>query len=311
MVELSDVMLARDRLRPYLTPTRLEAAVGMNKVWLKLENTNITHSFKIRGALNAALALDESARARGLVAASSGNHAQGLAYAAQMIGVTAKILMPKHTPQRKVAGVQRAGAQAVLWGENYDEAEAEARRIEHDEKLTFISPYNDPFVVAGGGTIGLEILEQLPDVERILVCAGGGGLIGGIATAVKMQRPDIEIIGVCAEAAPAYYNALYGTMLPQVWDTAAEALSGDVEAGSITIPLGKQRVDRAVLVREAAIRAAMRWLIDVQGWLVEGGGAVGIAALQSGVIPLDDRPTVVVISGGNIDAEMIRAVLGC
>lgn len=310
MLQLADVALAHYRIAPYLTPTPLEKTPGLGEaVWLKLENTNKTHSFKVRGALNAMLALDEKERARGIVACSSGNHAQGIAHAAYLLNASARVLMPVHTPRRKVEGVRQFGAEAVLYGETYDEAEEEARRLEKSEGLTFISPYNDPDVIAGAGTVGLEIVEQLPDVARVIVPISGGGLISGIAVAVKALRPQAEIIGVCAQSAPTMYNMLYDTAYPQVWDTLAEALSGDIELKAMTIDITQRLVDQVVLVSEAAIAEAMRWLLFDAGWVVEGGGAVGVAALQSGVIEADARPTAVVISGGNMDEATLRAVL--
>lgn len=310
MVQLADIALARYRIAPYLAPTPLEAAPSLGEnIWLKLENANRTHSFKVRGALNAMLALDAREREKGIVTASSGNHAQGVAYAAHVVGARARILMPVHTPKRKVAGVQCYGAEAVLFGDNYDATEAEGRRVERDEGLTFVSPYNDPQVVAGNGTVGLEIMDELPQVERVLVPASGAGLISGVAIAVKTLRPSAEIIGVNAESAPALYNLFYDTTYPQVWDTLAEALSGEIEAGSITRDLARQYVDRVVLVSEQAIADAMRWMIEEQGWIAEGGGVAGIAALLSGVVQADGRPTAIVISGGNVDGETLRRVL--
>jgi len=310
MPTLSDVVNARERLNTYLNPTLLETAPGLGEqVWLKLENTHPTHSFKIRGALNAIFSLTEMAKAKGVVTASSGNHAQGLAYAAHLTQTRAKILMPKHTPQRKVNGVKRYGAEALLFGHNYDETEAEARRIEREEHMTFVSAYNDAHVVAGAGTIGLEILDQLPDVERVVVCVSGGGLIAGIAMVIKSRKPNVEVIGVNAVSAPAMYNHFYNTQYPQVWDTLAEALSGEIEDGCITLGIVKKYVDRIMLVTEEAIADAMRWMVDVQGWIVEGGGAVGVAALRSNVIPADGRPTAVVVSGGNVDGATLRRVL--
>lgn len=310
MLSLDDILNARQRLANHLTPTPIEPANGLGDgVWLKLENANLTHSFKIRGALNAVLSLDDAARRRGLVTASSGNHAQGLAYAAHLTGARARILMPKHTPQRKVNGVRRYGAEAVLFGDNYDEAEVEALRLARDEGMTFVSAYSDPRVIAGAGTIGLEIVDSLPDVERVVVCVSGGGLISGVALAVKSRKPQVEVIGVNAESAPAMYNLFYDSDLPQVWDTLAEALSGDIDADSVTRPTTRQYVDRIVLVSEAQIADAMRWMVDWQGWIVEGGGAVGVAALRAGIIPADGRPTAIVVSGGNVDGDVLRRVL--
>lgn len=309
MVTLGDIIRAHHRLKPLLPYTPLEGAPDLgDNIYLKLENANRTHSFKIRGALNAILSLNEDARQRGIIAASSGNHAQAIAYASHLTGAKAQILMPKHTPKKKVDGVKRYGATPILFGDNYDETEAEAlRRAQTDG--TWVSPYNDPYVIAGAGTIGVEILEQLPDVERVVVCVSGGGLIAGVATAVKELKPDVEVIGVNAESAPAMYNVFYNTDKPQVWETLAEALSGEIEAGAVTVPISQTYVDDIVLVSEAQIATAMHWMIAVQGWIVEGGGAVGVAAMLHDVLPRDGRKTAVVVSGGNVDVSTLRDIL--
>jgi threonine dehydratase len=176
--------------------------------------------------------------------------------------------------------------------------------------MTYISPYNDRHVIAGAGTVGLEIVAGLPYIERVLVPVSGGGLIAGVATAVKSLRPWAKVIGVCAESAPAMYNFFYNTTKPQVWETLAEALSGEVEAGSITLDICQQYVDEIVLVSEDQIAAAMRWMIGTQGWLVEGGGAVCVASLLHGVVPVNDAVTAAVISGGNVDLETVRQIIG-
>lgn len=309
-VNAASIAAAQARIAPYLMPTPLEAAPLLGAVWLKLENVNPTHSFKIRGALNAMLSLKESgAQTPHVIAASSGNHAQALAYAARLTGVQATILMPAHTPRKKVDGVRANGGEAVLFGTNYDEAEAEAIRRSKDEEIPYISPYNDTAIVSGAGTCGLEILSQLPQMARVLVPASGGGLLCGVATAIKSARPDVEVIGVCAASAPAMYNVLNGTSMPQIWDTLAEALSGDIERGAITVDLARRYVDRCVLVSEEQIAEAMRWMMTAQGWLVEGGGVVTVAAVRSGVVLDDGRPTVCVVSGANVDTETVLAVL--
>ena len=305
-VTLGDIVRAQQRLKPLLPPPPLESLAD-GRAWLKLENANTTHSFKVRGALNAILALDESERARGIIAASSGNHAAAVAYAAQLTGAAAQILMPITTPKKKVANVRRYGAEAILFGDNYDEAEAEALGRAAEGRI-WISPYNDPKVIAGAGTIGLEILEQLPSVGRVVVPVSGGGLIAGVAAAIKEVNADIEVIGVNAESAPAMYNEFYNESRAQVWDTLAEALSGDIEAGSITVPISRRYVDDIVLVSERQIAAAMRHML-AQGWVVEGGGAVGVAAWMHNVIPADDLETAVVVSGGNVDLAVLRRVL--
>lgn len=309
MVTLGDIIRAHHRLKPLLPYTPLEGAPDLgDNIHLKLENANRTHSFKIRGALNAVLSLDDEAREKGIIAASSGNHAQAVAYASKLTGAKAQILMPKHTPKKKVNGVKRYGGTPILFGDNYDEAEAEAlQRAETGG--TWVSPYNDQHVVAGAGTIGVEIVEQLPDVERVVVCVSGGGLIAGVATAVKELKPTVEVIGVNAVSAPAMYNVFYDTDKPQVWDTLAEALSGEIEAGSITVPISQNYVDDIVLVTEEQIASAMRWMIETQGWIVEGGGAVGVASLLHDVLPRDGRVTAVIVSGGNVDVETLRTIL--
>ncbi|MBC7811125.1 MAG: threonine/serine dehydratase [Burkholderiales bacterium] len=312
MVQLSDIALARYRLSRYLQPTPLEEAPGLGpSIYLKLENANRTHSFKVRGALNAMLALSDAERAVGIVAASSGNHAQGIAYAAKLLDVEARIYMSKHTAQRKIANVKRLGAQAVIFGDTPDEAELEGRRVERDERQTYISPYNDANVIAGAGTIGLELLDELPNIERVIVATSGGGLISGVALALKSLRPKIEVIGVCAASAPGMFNAMYNTHLPEDYNTLADALSGGIEHGSITLDIVRQLVDSVVLVSEEAIRDAMRWMMTEHGWIAEGGGVVGVAALQSGVVQSNDKPTAVIVSGGNVDTSKLCKVLGC
>ncbi len=309
MVQLTDVLQARKRLAPYLQPTPLEPAPGLGaNVWLKLENANQTHSFKIRGALNALLALPADVRARGVITASSGNHAQGIAYAAHLLGIEARVLMPTFTARRKVAGVRRWGGQAILFGEDYGAIEREAMRLARSEGVPYISAYNHPDVIAGQGTIALEIADTLPEVERVIVPVGGGGLISGIALALKTLKPSIEAIGVNAAVSPDMYNFLYNAGEPLAHESLADALPGAIEPGSITFELVPRWVDRIVLAGEAEIAAALRWMAADQGWMVEGAGAIGVAALQSGAIP-PGGVTVVVVSGGNVDAETLARVL--
>ncbi len=310
MLRFADLTLARYRLAPHLTPTPLEAAPALGAdVWLKLENTNKTHAFKVRGALNALLALDAAARARGVVTVSSGNHAQGIAYAAGLLGIEARVLMPLYTAKRKVAGVKRYGAQAILIDDDFAAIEREAHRIEREEGLVYVSAYNDANVIAGQGTIGLEIFDALPTVERVIVPVGGGGLISGIGLALKTLKPSVEVIGVNAAVSPEMYNFFYHVDEPLSHQTLADALPGEIEPGSLTFDLTRQYVDRVVLVSEAAIAGALRWMVTDQGWLAEGGGVVGVAALQSGAIE-PGGTTAIVISGGNIDGERLAQVLG-
>lgn len=305
---LDDLQLARERLRSYLVPTPIEAAAGMSNLWLKLENANKTHSFKCRGALNALLAMSDDQRAKGVVTASSGNHGQGMAYAARLLNVKARIVMPEDTSRRKLSGVRRLGGEAILFGENYDAAEREAHRLARETGAAYLSPYNDPLVVAGGGTVGLEILEQLPQVERVIVPVGGGGLISGIAIAIRAAKPEAEIIGVNPLASPDMYNIFYQLEHAIDQETLADALPGAIEENSITLDLVSRLVDRIVLVSEDDIVRGMQFMAFDQGWIAEGGAVVGVAAVENGSVELD-RPTVVVVSGGNVDADILRDVL--
>jgi threonine dehydratase len=300
---------ARERLRPYLTPTPMELAPTLGEnVWLKLENANKTHSFKTRGALNAILSLPDEARSRGVVTVSTGNHAQGIAYAAQLLGVRACIVMPDYAARRKVAGVRRLGAEAILHGDTYDAAEIEAHRLERKHGMTYISPYNHPDVVAGAGTVGLEIYDVLPSIERVIVPIGGGGLISGVGMVLKTLKPTIEVIGVNPLASPDMYNVFYQLEHPLTHETLADALPGAIETDSITLELAHQYVDRIVLASEEAIARAMRWMVFEQGWIAEGGGLVGVAALQNGTIA-PGAVTVIVVTGGNVDGDVLRRVL--
>jgi threonine dehydratase len=310
--QIDDILRARERLRPYIPPTPVEEANAPLPagIWLKLENTNKMHSFKVRGALNAMLALSDEARARGVVTASTGNHAQGVGYAARLLGVKARIVMPENAARRKVSNVKRLGAEIIISGATYDEAEIEARRLQHAENLTYVSPYNDADVIAGGGTVGLEILDAVPKVRRVIVPIGGGGLISGIATALKSRDSTIEVIGVNPVVSPEMYNLYYQLDHPDGGDSLADALPGKIEDGSLTIDIVQRLVDQILLVSEDDIARAMRYMAFEQGWIAEGGGVVGIAALQNGSISAaQDGATVVVISGGNVDGDKLRRAL--
>jgi threonine dehydratase len=313
-----DVMAARERIRRYLTPTPLELSAGLGhptqQVYFKLENVQPMHSFKIRGALNAVLANQEQALKQGIITASAGNHGQGVAYSAALIGANATIVMPKHAPRRKIEGVERCGGTALLHGDSYDEAEQHARELEQETGRLFISAYNDFEVMAGQGTIALELFEQRPSIRRILIPTSGGGLLGGIALAAKTICPEVEIIGVQSIATPAMYNFFYHLELPEE-ETIADALSGGIEANSVTLPICQQYVDKIVLVEEAAIAEGIRWMFYKHGWVVEGAAATGIAAIAQRHVEIEDakdanaKDTAVLISGGNIDADKFLGLI--
>jgi threonine dehydratase len=309
LTTMQDVLRAQKRIRPYLLTTPIEESPSLGaNIYLKLENLNKTHSFKIRGALNAMLALSDEERAVGIVACSAGNHAQGVAYAAKMSGVPAKVVMPAHTPKRKITGARRFGAEIILHGDTYDDAELHARKMESQIGMTFISPYNNTQVVAGQGTVALELFDEIPNLGRVIVPTSGGGLLGGVGLVCKTLNPDCEVIGAQSITTAAMHNFFYGTNYPQR-ETLADGLSGEIEAGSITLDLCKTYADQIVLVGEDEIADAVRWMLFEHNWVIEGAGAVGIAALRKGAILLDDRPTVVIISGGNIDYEVLKGLI--
>lgn len=308
-VTMTEVLQAAKRLRPHLTATPIEPASELGEhTYFKLENVNKTRSFKIRGALNALLALSEEERSKGIVACSAGNHAQGIAYASHLAGIQAKIVMPANAPKRKVKGVRRYGADILLHGDNYDAAELQARKMEDQMGMTFLSPYNHPQVVAGQGTIGLELFEALPNLGRIIVPTSGGGLLAGIGLVAKAINKHCQVIGVQSVATPAMHNFYYQTHLPQL-PTLADGLAGEIEAGSITLELCKQTADQIVLVHEEQIREAIGWMLEQHNWIIEGAAAVGIAAVRAGFIPSDNIPTAIIVSGANIDYDTLRGII--
>jgi threonine dehydratase len=316
MVTLKDVQAALGRIRDriYLSPcarsetlSRLTGTVAH----LKLENLQMTGAFKERGALNKLLLMSAADRDRGLIAASAGNHAQGVAFHAGRLGVKATIVMPEATPIMKVANTRAHGARVVLHGANYDEAYAEARRLEQAEKLTFVHPFDDPDVIAGQGTIGLEILEQEPETEAVVVPIGGGGLVSGIATAVKALRPGAKVIGAQTEMLPCMLQAVEAgrpvTLEPA--NTVADGIAVK-RAGDLTLAHVQKYVDEIVTVSEEEIASAILYLLEREKTVVEGAGAVGVAALmQRKIRGLEGRKVVVVVSGGNIDVNLVARII--
>jgi threonine dehydratase len=276
-------------------------------VWLKFECFQFTGSFKLRGALNALMLLQHPER---VVTASAGNHGLGVARAAALLGARATVVVPETASRAKIDALQHSGAELLQVGQTYDEAEAAGIRLARERELPFISPYNDAAVVAGGGTVALEILGDLPAARALIVPAGGGGLIGGVGVAAHGLEPDVAVYGVQSEASPALHAALaHGTLVAvEVLPSLADGLAGNVEADSITFDLLRSHVRDVVLVHENAIAEAMRWLLLNEHVLVEGSAAVGVAALLQGALR-PAGPVAVILSGRNVAANISKQVL--
>ena len=285
-------------------------------VFLKLENLQVTGSFKVRGAANRILTLSREERGRGVVACSSGNHGRAVAHIAGIQGIPAAICVPSWVDPVKKQGMETAGARVLLAGETYDEAEVRALALAEEEGRVFVQPFDDPWIAAGQGTLGLELLEQVPELHTVLVPLSGGGLAGGIAYAIKEQRPEARIVGVSASRARVMYESVkVGKPVPmEEEETLAEALSGGIGlTNRFTLPLIRELVDEHVLVEESEIGAAMRYAASALQLLLEGGGAVALAAVLSGKCDLSgERGTegvAVVLSGGNVSLSRLQEVM--
>ena len=316
MVTLKDVLAARERVRDaiYLSPcarTETLSRVSRTQAFLKLDNLQMTGAYKERGALNTLLTLGEAERSRGLIAASAGNHAQAVAYHAGRLGLSATIVMPETTPIMKVANTRGHGARVVLFGASYDEAYAEARRMEREEGLTFVHPFDDEAIIAGQGTLGLEVLEQVPGLDAVLVPVGGGGLVSGVAVAVKALAPGVKVIGVEADVIPCMQAAVEAGELVTL-DAASTLADGIAvkRAGEITFEHVQSLVDDIVTVTEEEIASAILYLLEKEKTVAEGAGAVGVAALMHHKLPrLEGKRVCSVISGGNIDVNVVARVI--
>ncbi|MCJ7793675.1 pyridoxal-phosphate dependent enzyme [Candidatus Bathyarchaeota archaeon] len=318
MVTLKNIQQAQKTIAPYAKPTPLTRSKFLSElcsddVFLKLENQQVTHSFKIRGVINKLLNLSPEEKARGVVTASAGNHGQAVAFGAQKLGFSAKIVVPTNTPKIKVDGIKQYGADLLLFGETYSETEKKAKEIATQEGCFYISPYNDELIVAGHGTVGLEILKALPTVDVVIVPVGGGGLISGISIAVKSLKPNVQVIGVQSEASPIMYESLKaGKIVPPHRHepyTVAEGLSGGIEKGSITFTIAQQYVDEVMLVREESIRHAVYLLWKNEKQVVEGSGVAGVAMLLENNDSFTGQTVAVVITGGNIDDSLFKSIL--
>ncbi len=314
-LRLRDIEKAAERLKPILHHTELDLSStfsGMTggQIYLKCENRQKTGSFKIRGAVNKIASLIEAGKATPVVASSAGNHAQGVAYAAHRFGIPATIVMPKTAPIAKVQATEGYGAKVVLAGDCYDDAYAEARRICEEEGATFLHPYDDPDVIAGQGTLGLEILSDLPYVDVIIVPAGGGGLLSGVASAVKLINPRVKVYGVQAEGCAPIARG-FAEKRRVVLDSGATIADGiAVKApGEITMEIINRCADGVVTVSESEIANAILLLMERCKQIVEPAGATSLAAALSGKLDVRDRRVVCLMSGGNIDVSFIQAII--
>jgi threonine dehydratase len=303
---LADVEVARRRIAGLARPTTLLAAPELGAgVYLAAECLQETGSFKVRGAANTLLSLDEAERRAGVVAVSSGNHGRAVAFVAAGLGIPATVCVSARVPAAKQDAIRSLGARVVVGGPGQDEAEVAARRIVAETGATFVHPFDDPRVIAGQGTLGCEIVEELPEVDLLVVPLSGGGLIAGVALAAKGLRPGVRVIGVSQDRGPAMHDSLVAGRLTDVVeeDTLADALAGGLgPENHHTMQMCRELLDGIVLVSEEEIAAAMCHLRHTHGLRVEGGGAVAVAALLAGKIAATG-PTVVVGSGGNVSDE--------
>lgn len=316
VMELKRIFKARKRIRELVRRTPLEYSYFLSElcggeVWLKLENLQLTGSFKIRGALNKFLNLSEKAIRSGVVAASSGNHGQGVGYAASVVDAHATIVVPRNTARVKMNAINRYGVELIIRGDEYLEAERLARKIEMEEGRTFVSAYNDLEVIAGQGTVGLEMIEEKPDLDILLVPVGGGGLISGVGCVFKAAPFGSKLLGVQSVASPVMAESIKQDRIVQMEleESIAEGLHGGIETESVTFDLCKSLVDDFILVREKTIREAIRLLLTHQRQVVEGAGAVGVAAIIENPRRFRDRSVGIVVSGGNLDLDLLRTMI--
>ncbi|MBL0897237.1 MAG: threonine ammonia-lyase [Reyranella sp.] len=312
-VTLDDVRVAAKRIAGAVVHTpclRSETLSRIAKadVWVKFENLQFTASFKERGALNTLLQLNAEERKRGVIAMSAGNHAQGVAYHAGRLGIPTTIVMPSFTPNTKVKHTRDHGARVVLKGDTLSEAAAEAHRLADAEKLVFVHPYDDPRIIAGQGTIALEMIEDAPEIDTLVVPVGGGGMIAGCAVAARGLKPDVKVIGVESAGYSAMRQLLAGEQVTVGGDTIAEGIAVR-DIGTAPLAIARALVDRVVAVDEVAIERAIALFLEVEKTVAEGAGAAGLAALLAHPQDFTGRKVGLVLCGGNIDTRLLASVL--
>ena len=313
MLSLQDIEQAAQRLQGHLLNTpcvesRTLSQLTGAQLYLKFENLQYTASFKERGACNKLAQLSEIERQRGVIAMSAGNHAQGVAYHAQRLGIRAVIVMPRFTPGVKIERTRGFGADIVLFGDTLDESREHAVLLAERDGMVFVHPYDDEAIVAGQGTVGLEMLQTVPELDTLVIAVGGGGLIAGIATAAKALKPDIEIIGVQTTRFPGMVNAIKGTHYPQGTSTIADGIAVGTP-GKIAQAIIAEKVDDLLLVDEGDIEQAMVMLLEIEKTLVEGAGAAGLAALLKYPARFAGKKVGLVLCGGNIDPLLLAAII--
>jgi threonine dehydratase len=292
---------------PMLPAPKLSALTGA-EVYVKYENLQVTNSFKDRGAFNKLASLSPAARARGVIAMSAGNHAQAVAYHAARLAIPATIVMPVTTPFVKVEATQAHGAEVVLEGESVAEAQIRAEVIARERGLTLVHPYDDPLVIAGQGTIALEMLEDAPDLDALVIPIGGGGLIAGNAIAARARKPAIEIVGAEAALYPSFWNALHGENRPLGGATLAEGIAVK-NVGVLALPIVRELVSEIVLVDEAHLEQAVNAYLTLQKTMAEGAGAAGLAAMLVKPEKFRGRKVGLILCGGNIDARILASIM--
>ena len=316
MLALEKIEQAHQRIKDVVVNTPYSYAPFLShesgvEVFLKKENLQMTGAFKLRGAFNKIASLSDAERAQGVVAASAGNHAQGVAYSAQHFGIKAVIVMPDSTPLTKVNGVRHFGAEVILAGGNYDEAYAYATKYGAENNLVFVHPFEDDEVIAGQGTVALEILDQADELDAVIVPVGGGGLISGVAAAIKGINPEIEVIGVSAAGAPALKNS-FDAKAP-IDSLSVRTIADGIavrDCSPVTLNYMLESVDKFITVDEKEIASAILFLLEKQKLVVEGAGAVGVAALLHKKLPeLEGKKVAVVLSGGNVDVTLLSVII--
>jgi threonine dehydratase len=320
VLAFDSVRLARERIAPFVRRTPLVRSDWLSRVvdgdvFLKLESLQVTNSFKARGAMNAVLAMVEHGKRHPcakLVTASAGNHGRAMAWAARQIGIPLVVYTPKNAPAAKLEPIRGAGVELRAVADTYEESELLAKRCAIETGATFVSAYSHPDLIAAIGTIALEIVEDLPDVDRVVVPVGGGGLLAGIAAALTIVRPQAQTIGVEVEASRPFAFSLAAGRIVQVEvkPTLADGLAGNMDPENIAFPIVRALVERLTMVNEPELEAGLRGLVGHEHLIAEGAGAVGVAAMLAGRIDAQEKKTAVIVSGSNIDTTVLNDILG-